>query len=75
VDDLPSTVLERDNIKRRAWVMLVGLPLIAVAGGIVLAAALSYDAALVLVPFGLLVSSVNYRQLKRNGRRRRPTAS
>ena len=50
-------------IKRRAWVLLVGAPLLAVALGIAVVAIWSYYAALVLL-FGLPLSAMNYLRLR-----------
>jgi hypothetical protein len=50
--------------KRRAWALLIGLPLVAVVLGLVLGVLRSYTMGFVLVVFGLLVSGANYRRLK-----------
>jgi hypothetical protein len=58
-----SSAEDESPIKRRAWVLLVGLPLLAGALGIALVAFWSYYAALVLL-FGPPASAMNYRRLK-----------
>jgi hypothetical protein len=57
-------------MRRRAWALLVGLPLVAVALGIVLVAFWSYYPALVLLS-GLPLSAMNYRRLKAMSKRPR----
>jgi hypothetical protein len=51
-------------VKRRAWVFLIGLPLVAVVLGVVWAVLWSLVMGLVLVVCGLLVSATNYQRLK-----------
>jgi hypothetical protein len=55
---------DESPIQRRAWALLVGLPLLAVAIGIAVVAVWSYYPALVLL-FGLPLSAMNYLRLKR----------
>ena len=55
---------DRQEVKRRAWVLLIGFPLVAVVLGVVLAVLLSYTTGFVLVALGLLVSVTNYRRLR-----------
>ena len=52
-----------ESPKRRVWVLLVGLPLLAVALGIALVVFWSYYAALALL-VGVPLSAMNYRRLK-----------
>jgi hypothetical protein len=60
-----STAADRPEVARRAWVLLVGLPLVAVVLGVVVFAVLLSDArAYVLAASGLGVSAMNYRRLK-----------
>ena len=60
----PTPIADRPEVKRRACVLLIGLPLVAVALGVVLAGLLSHRTGFVLVAFGLAVSATNYRRLK-----------
>ena len=59
----PVPTADHPEPKRRAWALLIGLPLVAVGLGLVLVA-LSYTMGFFLVVFGLLVSATNYRRLK-----------
>jgi hypothetical protein len=59
-----SSPEDESPIKRRAWALLVGLPLLAVALGVALVAVWSYYPALVLLA-GLPLSATNYLRLKR----------
>jgi hypothetical protein len=58
-----SSSEDESPIARRAWVLLVGLPLLGVALGIAMIVFWSYYAAVVLL-FGLPLSAMNYRRLK-----------
>jgi hypothetical protein len=54
---------EEPALKQRAWLLLVGLPLVAAVLGIALFVFFSSYRALALL-FGLPVSAVNYRRLR-----------
>jgi len=60
----PVPKADHPEPKRRAWALLIDLPLVAVVLGLVLAVLRSYAMAFVLLVFGLLVSGANYRRLK-----------
>jgi len=64
-----SSPEDESPIRRRAWVLLVGLPLLAAALGIAVVAFWSYYPALGLL-FGLPLSAMNYRRLKATSRGR-----
>jgi len=55
--------MEEPTVKRRAWVLLIGLPLVAGVIGIAFMLFLSSYRALPLL-FGLPISAMNYRLLK-----------
>ena len=59
--------MDEPTVKRRAWMLLVGLPLIASVLGIVLVVFWTYYGAIVLI-LGPGLSAVNYRRLKSTSR-------
>lgn len=60
----PERPPDHPQIRSRAWLFLVGLPLVGVVVFVVFAVAFADYRALVLVPLGFLISAVNYRRLK-----------